>query len=139
MAWNRLFPSYSPIISPFLAIRSLTTGTPISTKRGASLITATMEAAAPKTATEPPVRVLVQTLTHLVPGTDGLERSFFILNLVCQHHWNCDFQTPKFRCSSYNDFFAFNNRRCFFLVDYGESQNDDDVPVLSYAWTGESL
>ncbi|KAB8223942.1 hypothetical protein BDV33DRAFT_199989 [Aspergillus novoparasiticus] len=55
------------------------------------------------------------------------------------HHWNCDFSVPKFRWASYNDQSALNNRLCFFLVDYGESQNDDDVPVLSYEWTGESL
>lgn len=88
---------------------------------------------------EPPVRILVQTLTHLVPGNDNFERTDFILNRICQHHWNCDFSVPKFRWAAYNDQFAFNNRRCFFLVDYGESQNDDDVPVLSYKWTGESL
>jgi hypothetical protein len=32
-----------------------------------------------------------------------------------------------------------NNQCCFFLVNYGESQNNDDVLVLSYEWTGESL
>lgn len=87
----------------------------------------------------PPVRILVQTLTHLVPGGDNFERVDFILNRICQDHWNCDFQCPKFRWASYNDQFALNNRRCFFLVDYGESGDDDDVPVLSYDWTGESL
>ncbi|KAE8414051.1 hypothetical protein BDV36DRAFT_266426, partial [Aspergillus pseudocaelatus] len=40
----------------------------------------------------------------------------------------------KIKKYPYNDQFALNNRRCFFLVDYGESQNDDDVPVLSYEW-----
>lgn len=88
---------------------------------------------------KPPVRVLVQTLTHLVPGGDSIERTDFILNRMCQHHWACDFQSSKFRWTSYNDDFALDNRRCFFLVDYGESENDDDVPVLPYEWTGESL
>jgi hypothetical protein len=88
---------------------------------------------------EPPVRILVQTLTHLVPGKDHFERSDFILNHMCQHHWNCDFSVPKFRWAAYNDQLAFNNRRCFFLADYGESQDDNNVPVLSYEWTGESL
>ena len=88
---------------------------------------------------EPPVRILVQTLTHLVPGNDSFERTDLILNRICQHHWNCDFSAPKFRWASYNTQFAINNRRCFFLIDYGESQNDDDVPVLSYEWTGDTL
>ncbi|KAH8817338.1 hypothetical protein F5884DRAFT_830412 [Xylogone sp. PMI_703] len=100
-----------------------------------------MEATASKTEKplEPPVRILVQTLTHLVPGKECFERMFFILDRICQHHWNCDFDVPKFRRASYNCQFAFNNRRCFFLVDYGESQNDDDVPILFYEWTGETL
>lgn len=88
---------------------------------------------------EPPVRILVQTLTHLVLGNDSYERTMSILNRVCQYHWNCDFSVPKFRWASYNAEFAFNNRRCFFLVDHGESQNDDEVPVICYQWTGETL
>lgn len=94
---------------------------------------------APPNAPEPPVRILVQTLTHLVPGSGNMERSFFMLDRMCQHHWNCDFEAPRFRWASYNAQFASNNRRCFFLVDYGESDNDEDVPVLPYEWTGESL
>ncbi|XP_044715475.1 uncharacterized protein HRG_11054 [Hirsutella rhossiliensis] len=54
-----------------------------------------------------------------------------ILNRTCQHPWNCDFEVPKFRWASYNDQFALNNRRCFFLIDFGQSGNDD-VPVLAY-------
>lgn len=88
---------------------------------------------------ESAVRILVQTLTHLVPGNDNFERWDFILNRICRYHWNCDFSAPKFRWASYNDRFGLNNRRCFVLVDYGEAENDDDVPVLSYEWTGETL
>ncbi|KAF7509273.1 hypothetical protein GJ744_008167 [Endocarpon pusillum] len=32
---------------------------------------------------EPPVRILVRTLTHLVPGKDNYERTDFILNYMC--------------------------------------------------------
>ncbi|KAF2785783.1 hypothetical protein K505DRAFT_290765 [Melanomma pulvis-pyrius CBS 109.77] len=88
---------------------------------------------------EPPVRILVETLTHLVPGNGSYERTYAILHRICQHHWDCDFTVPKFRYATYNCQFAINNRRCFFLVDYGKSQNDDDVPVLYYEWTGETL
>ncbi|KAI9740965.1 MAG: hypothetical protein M1818_004571 [Claussenomyces sp. TS43310] len=88
---------------------------------------------------KPPIRILVQTLTHLIPGRDSFERIFFILNGICQNHWNCDFKGPQFRYAVYNGRFGLNNQRCFFLVDHGESENDDDVPVLYYEWTGESL
>lgn len=93
----------------------------------------------PTAMTPAPVRILAQTLTHLVPGRDNFERTDFILNRICREHWDCDFSVPKFRWASHNDQFAFDNRRCFFLVDYGEAQNDDDVPVLCYEWTGEIL
>ena len=94
-----------------------------------------------------PIRVLVQTLTHLVPS-DGLEMSgnnthldklTSILNRICRYHWNCDFDPSVFRWYTYGDEFGYSNRRCFFLLDYGSSTNDDEVPILSYEWTGESL
>jgi len=46
----------------------------------------------------------------LVPGKGNIERTRFILNQMCQHHWNYDFEVPKFRWASYNDQFALNNR-----------------------------
>lgn len=88
---------------------------------------------------KPPVRVLVQTLTHLVPGEGSHIKTWYILNMVCQKYWNCDFQAPKFRWASFDAEFAFPNRRCFFLLDYGESENDDLVPIIALEWTGEIL
>ncbi|KAI9925862.1 hypothetical protein MW887_005668 [Aspergillus wentii] len=92
------------------------------------------------------LRVLVQTLTHFVPA-DGRapegdlysSKLMAMLDRICQHHWNCDFQPGVQRFYSYGDEFGYNNRRCFFLVDYGTSDNDDDVPILCYEWTGESF
>jgi len=26
--------------------------------------------------------------------------------------------------------FAFSNRKCFFLIDHGQSQDDEDVPIM---------
>lgn len=43
------------------------------------------------------------------------------------------------RWNAYGDEFGYNHRLCFFLVDYGSSSDDDEVPILSYEWTGESL
>ncbi|KAK2739594.1 hypothetical protein FQN57_006556 [Myotisia sp. PD_48] len=88
---------------------------------------------------DPPIRILVETVTGLVPGKGDFDRTFFILDHICQYHWNCDFKTPEFRWMSYNAFYAFPNKRCFFVVDHGKSENDDDVPILCYRWTGEAL
>jgi hypothetical protein len=91
------------------------------------------------TGPEPPVRILVQTLTHLFLGTDNMTRTYFILNKTSLHHWNCDFEAPKFRFASQNTQFALKNKRCFFLVDYGQTEDNSSVPILSYEWTGEIL
>ncbi len=32
---------------------------------------------------------------------------------------------------------GYANRPCYFLVDYGESDNEEGVPVLWYAWAGK--
>ncbi|KAE8146783.1 hypothetical protein BDV25DRAFT_169609 [Aspergillus avenaceus] len=93
-----------------------------------------------------PVRILVQTLTHLVPSDipntdrDPYNIKFFsMLDRICRYHWNCDFAPEIHRCASYGDDFAYNNRFCFFLIDYGTTSNDDDVPILCYEWTGQDL
>lgn len=93
-----------------------------------------------------PVRVLVQTLTHLVPSDGVIKRHnphvdklLSILNRICRNTWNCGFDPDVFRWYTYGDEFGYNNRRCFFLVDYGSTSNDDEVPVLCYEWTGEVL
>jgi len=88
---------------------------------------------------EPPVQILVQTLTHLVPRNDRFNRIDLISDRICHYHWNCNFTVPKFRWAPDNAQIGLNNRRCFALVNYGKSQNDDDVPVMSYNWTDESL
>jgi len=86
-----------------------------------------------------PKRVLVQTKTHLVPGEDWHQRCLFMLDLICHHHLNRDFDPDQDRWSVYGARFGYDNRRCYFLVDYGRSHTDDHVPVLWYQWTGESL
>ncbi|KAK2589910.1 hypothetical protein QQS21_012412 [Conoideocrella luteorostrata] len=88
-----------------------------------------------------PVRILVITATHLVPGDGYLGKTNFIRNVISQQHWNraSDFRRDRF--TSYNAQFGFDNRTCYFLVDHGENPggNDDDIPVLWYRWTGDSL
>ena len=86
-----------------------------------------------------PFRVLVQTKTHLVPGDDYEQRLMFMLNLICNRHLNRNFDSRQDRYSAEGTWFGYHNRRCYFLVDHGESSNDHDVPVSWYEWTGESL
>ncbi|KAI1119827.1 hypothetical protein F5Y10DRAFT_149315 [Nemania abortiva] len=93
----------------------------------------------PETNSEGPKRILVRTKTHLVPGDDYGARCTYMLNRICQHHWNRDFVFGKDRWNSYGTQFGYDNRTCYFLVDYGRSASDDDVPILWYEWTGESL
>lgn len=84
-----------------------------------------------------PVRILVQTVTHLVPGNNYMERVEYMRNLICQHHWKRDFNRDQERWNVHGDEFAFPNRNCYFLIDHGHSEGDP--PVLWYKWTGESL
>ena len=82
-------------------------------------------------------RILVQTRTHLVPGNDYHEKCRLMKNLICQYHWNRDFNPAHDRWYISGATFGYPNRRCYFLVDYGQST--DDVPVLWYRWNGEVL
>ncbi|PYI09858.1 hypothetical protein BO78DRAFT_427193 [Aspergillus sclerotiicarbonarius CBS 121057] len=102
---------------------------------------------------EPPVRILLQSLVHSAPGLasytlspeENKNRTSYMFNKICQYHWNCDSSSPEFRCHSFTDGpsgkdgLLAPDRREFFLVDYGTSENEDDVPVLSYELVGESL
>ncbi|KAM6482526.1 hypothetical protein HDV62DRAFT_45828 [Trichoderma sp. SZMC 28011] len=84
-----------------------------------------------------PVRILVQTVTSLVPGNDWWQRIVYIRNIICQYHWNRDFDWDKDRWNSYGDDFGYDNRNCYFLIDHGESA--EDPPILRYKWTGKTL
>lgn len=88
-----------------------------------------------------PVRILVSTATHLVPGNGFFERTDFIGNLISQHHWNHDFEWNHDRFETYNADFGYDNRTCYFLIDHSQSPdgNDDVVPILWYRWTGKTL
>lgn len=89
-----------------------------------------------------PVRVLVQTKTHLVPGEDHNAKWQFMTNQIALHHWGSKFQKDD-RCNEYGTQYAYKNRRCFFLVDHGTSPIGSDdpfhVPIVRYEWTGEEL
>lgn len=88
-----------------------------------------------------PVRILVSTATHLVPGDGFFERTEFMRNLISQYHWCHDFDRDRDRFEAYNATFGYDNRKCYFLLDHGQSPdgNDEIVPVLWYKWTGTLL
>ncbi|PNY27018.1 Uncharacterized protein TCAP_03056 [Tolypocladium capitatum] len=86
-----------------------------------------------------PIRILVQTKTLLVPGHGYHKRCCFMLDVICQHVWNRNFDSRQDRWTQDGALFAYDHRRCYFLVDNGESPADSDVPVLWYDWTGETL
>ncbi|KAE8359045.1 hypothetical protein BDV27DRAFT_163008 [Aspergillus caelatus] len=93
-----------------------------------------------------PVRILIQTLTHLAPS-DGVagdedpygDRLISMLDRICKHTWDVEFEPGVHRWYTSGDEFGYNNRPCFFLVDYGNASTDDDVPIKSYEWIGEEL
>lgn len=89
-----------------------------------------------------PVRVLVQTKTHLVPGGDHHKKWRFMIDQIALHHWGSKFQKDD-RCNEYGTQYAYKNRRCFFLVDHGTSPIGSDDPfhvkIVRYEWTGEEL
>lgn len=91
-----------------------------------------------------PVRVLVQTQTHHVPGdksTEYGERYDAMLNLICQHVWQRDFDKFRERHWNYHCHFALDNVECWFLIDhYGPDQSPaPDPPIIWYRWTGTEL
>ena len=88
---------------------------------------------------EGPIRLLVQTSTHLVPGDGWAPKYKFMLNTMCERHFNRRFDDLQDRGSSHGGYFAYPNLRCYFLVDHGQSSNDDEVPIIWYEWTGKTL
>ncbi len=58
---------------------------------------------------------------------------------ICQHQWNRDFDPNHDRWNTpYRADFGYYNRSCYFLLDHGQSDTDD-VPIVWYEWTGQSL
>jgi len=86
-----------------------------------------------------PLRILVQTVTNIVPGNDYAERVEYMRNLICQHHWNRDFDRDQDRWNVYGHHFGYETRNCCFLIDHGHSESSEDPPVLWYKLTGKSL
>ncbi|KAL4911116.1 hypothetical protein BDW74DRAFT_142470 [Aspergillus multicolor] len=98
-----------------------------------------------------PIRILVKTLTHLVPS-DGVvtdakddlhaEKLISMLNRICKHVWGCPWEPGNHRWYAHgDDEFGYNNRLCFFLVDLGDALNgrDEDVEMRALEWDGNDF
>lgn len=91
-----------------------------------------------------PVRVLVQTYTHLVPGEARPHKLEFLRDTIAGRVLKTKHNRSTAHMHVYDDMFAIPGRQCFFLYDYaaapvGDDVADDDIPLLWYRWTGEQL
>ncbi|PWY78984.1 hypothetical protein BO83DRAFT_406610 [Aspergillus eucalypticola CBS 122712] len=91
----------------------------------------------PPTLSLSPIRVLVQTLTHLVPSTNQAGEKniydyklFTMLDTICQHTWKCDFDGHVHRWYTYGDEFGYSHRMC---------DDDSKVPIECYEWDGSKF
>ncbi|KAL4962314.1 uncharacterized protein BDV14DRAFT_202970 [Aspergillus stella-maris] len=83
-----------------------------------------------------PLRILIQTITHLIPSDELPElihphsnpygvKINSMLNRICQLTWGCAWEPGVHRWYGYgDDEFGYNNRLCFFVVDAGTTDND---------------
>lgn len=101
-------------------------------------------AAANTTDDDKPLRVLVHTQTHLVPGNKSTgfdERYQAMRSLICQHVWQREFDKFRERDWWYQCHFSKDNVECWFLVDHHgpDPTPPPDPPIVRYRWTGTEL
>ncbi|KAK4106662.1 hypothetical protein N658DRAFT_461468 [Parathielavia hyrcaniae] len=84
-----------------------------------------------------PVPILVQTKTHLVPGgkspSDIVARIDRMVNRICQHVWQRDFDKFRERWWLHGREFALDNRPCWFLIDH-HGPDPDPIPDPPVVW-----
>ncbi|PYH34511.1 uncharacterized protein BO87DRAFT_396804 [Aspergillus neoniger CBS 115656] len=92
---------------------------------------------------DPPIRILVDTRIHLLPGDTNEDRNTFLINHICHLHWHTEFIPSKHRRYAFStERYPIESTRCLFLVDCGQTaskEEDEDVPVVYYKWTGGYL
>lgn len=88
------------------------------------------------------LRILLQTITHLVPGFDREEKLNFFTNKICQLHWKRDVDFDQHRIWLSGDNFGLKNMECLIIIDHhgcDHTIEEEKVPVVWYRWTGEYL
>ncbi|KAJ4412492.1 hypothetical protein N0V82_008761 [Gnomoniopsis sp. IMI 355080] len=90
-----------------------------------------------------PMRVLVRTLTHLVPGADANEKFMSMCHRISKHQWGYEFSPIDTNVIIQGGEFGYNSRPCWFLLDHGEhptgSHDPSLVPMKVYHWDGENF
>lgn len=90
-----------------------------------------------------PMRVLVRTLTHLVPGASAEEKIRSMCHRISKHQWEYEFSSIDSNVNFQGFEFGYNNRPCWFLMDHGVhpegSHDPSQVPMKVYNWDGEQL
>ncbi|KAG8166814.1 hypothetical protein KVR01_002503 [Diaporthe batatas] len=94
--------------------------------------------------THSPVRVLVQTYTHLVPGEARPDKLEFLRKTIAKRVLKMRHNKSTAYMHVYDDLFAIPGRQCFFLYDYastpiGDDIVDDEIPILWYRWSGDKM
>ncbi|CAG9945118.1 unnamed protein product [Clonostachys rosea f. rosea IK726] len=89
------------------------------------------------------MRVLLQTVTHLVPGDVYGDRITFIQNTLCRHFFKRDFDHAQKCLFPFHDDFGLNNVKCFVLLDHHghdhTTQEENPAVFVWMKWTGQSL
>jgi hypothetical protein len=88
-----------------------------------------------------PTRMLVRTATQLVPGpgTHYHSRVSQMLDIMCQYGWGGETVSREDRWAVYDAEFVYDNRRCYFLLDHGFAEENEEITTLWYQWDGKSL
>ncbi|KAL3255766.1 hypothetical protein ABHI18_008072 [Aspergillus niger] len=61
---------------------------------------------------------------------------FTMLDLICQHTWNCDFDGHVHRWYFYGDEFGYSHQMTVSLIDYGTALDGDDSKILIVCCNG---
>lgn len=100
------------------------------------------------TGSQAPMRVLVQTLTNLVPTLDDKSdigaQIIAMADRICQHQWGSGFDRATTALHHDGCEFEFKNRPCYVLLDRGDHPDGpggdpSKVVMKVYDWDGKNL
>ncbi|KAM7183831.1 hypothetical protein V8F20_012472 [Naviculisporaceae sp. PSN 640] len=86
-----------------------------------------------------PLRVLVITTTHLVPGSWFEDKIEFLTDEVCQHVWGRGFNELTDRRTTKHCTFGYPGRKCFFMLDYIGDERADGHPDVQTLMNGDNI
>lgn len=80
-------------------------------------------------------RIVVKCYSQAIPG-EPLKRRDEMANMICRYRFGRDFDAAQDHLQSSGQY-AYDNNRCFFLVDSG--RGDEEPAVSMYKWDGKEL